>query len=136
MNTMMDSTVEELEQAEQVLQAPTREVREAYHEEVTFTYPVRFVERRVSDEWDELPWEEYTARNQRQDERREADSVKRLDGPERREIAEELGAQIATGILWIPPFVNDFWTGRRKKPKPTKCVCDCCGNKHSLKERA
>ena len=44
-----------------------------------------------------------------------------------------VNVEMANGITWIPPFVSDFWSKRRVKPKPNKCVCEHCGNKHNLK---
>jgi hypothetical protein len=42
--------------------------------------------------------------------------------------------KIVSGLLWIPgPFKNDFWSGRRKKPKATTCCCPTCGKKHAKK---
>jgi hypothetical protein len=41
--------------------------------------------------------------------------------------------RILQGVYFLDcEFVTDFWSWRRKKPKPTKCVCQC-GNKHNLK---
>lgn len=41
---------------------------------------------------------------------------------------------IVQGVAWINgPFSTDFWSGRRKKPKPNKCQCAHCGHKHNLK---
>jgi len=40
---------------------------------------------------------------------------------------------IVQGVAWIPPFEYDFWSWRRKKPKPVKCTCTECGHKHNLK---
>jgi hypothetical protein len=59
--------------------------------------------------------------------------AERLTFKEYRDQCDQPYHRVETGILWIPPFVTDFWTGRRVKPKPNKCICTCCGNKHSLK---
>ena len=40
---------------------------------------------------------------------------------------------LVSGMVWIPPFVTDFWSHRCVKPKPKKCVCTSCGQKHNLK---
>jgi len=41
---------------------------------------------------------------------------------------------ITAGVLWINgPFATEFWKNARKKPKPTKCVCQC-GNKHNVRQ--
>jgi hypothetical protein len=43
--------------------------------------------------------------------------------------------KIVQGVYWITgAFTYNFWEKARKKPKPTKCVCTCCGNKHNLKQ--
>jgi hypothetical protein len=43
--------------------------------------------------------------------------------------------KILQGVYWINgAFLHDFWTHARKKPKPTKCICEHCGNKHHLKQ--
>lgn len=62
------------------------------------------------------------------------DLRKDYDLPLKFEAAGNGGHKVKSGILWIPgPFKTDFWSGRRKKPKPTKCTCPTCGVKHNLK---
>jgi hypothetical protein len=41
---------------------------------------------------------------------------------------------IVQGVAWLNgPFATDFWSSRRKQPKPKKCLCPSCGRKHTLK---
>ena len=57
-----------------------------------------------------------------------------------RELAEEWdkpliveNGRIVQGVYFLDcDFLTDFWSGRRKKPKPAKCICQC-GHKHTLK---
>lgn len=133
---MVDSIADQdeldrLKEAEGKLQEHAKELLANWELPLTFSYPVVFVDRRHNaEEWDELPWDEYKARNQRVQERRQAPVVRCVNGPERREIVEEHGALIETGILWVSgPFAVDFWSKARRKPKPVKCTCSC-GYKH------
>ena len=100
----------ELEEAELALNEHTRDFIAEWEKPLTFKYDTRKVE--IGMQWKEL-WGEF-------------EPIYRIEpNPD--------SGQVASGILWIPPFVggDEFYT--KKKPKPVKCVCACCGSKHNKK---